>query len=56
MLWRRKTVMCCVWRDDYWKNGGIQQEVCLRNCEQSSSDAVLHENTSPDDALELSTI
>ena len=33
----------------------FQQEVCLCDCEQSSSDAVLHENASPDDALDLST-
>jgi len=34
----------------------LQQEVCLHDCEQRFSDAVLHENASPDDALELSTI
>ena len=33
----------------------FQQEVCLRNLEQSSSDAVLHDHASPGDALELST-
>ena len=33
----------------------FQQEVCLRDLEQSSSDAVLHDHASPGDALELST-